>query len=168
MNEDDDEIDSSNPSVINNGNDSAGGGQMMRDDELINADAHLITMMAKTISEINNRIAATHETTPTTNTANESAVAITFMEALELTAPPEIIADASGAINVNRPSPVRRTSAGTVARAGLDAQSQAQQQQQQVKHQTMKKKSNKKMCQANSTFYVPVNESDGEEGDADD
>lgn len=168
MNDDDDEIDSSNPSsVTNNGND--GGGQMMRDDELINADAHLITMMAKAISEINNRIAATHETTPATNTANESAVAITFMEALELTAPPEIIADASGAINVNRPSPVRRTSAGTVARAGLDAQSQAQaHQQQQVKHQTTKKKSNKKMCQANSTFYVPVNESDGEEGDADD
>lgn len=120
-------------------------------DELITTDAHLITMMAETISEINNRRAAT---------VNESA-GITFMEALQMTEPPPqslsiVTVGTIGAIITGNPSPVRRDS--------------GQASEEELRHgslnkpEQVKKTKKKKMCQ--STFYVPVNDSDiDEEGE---
>lgn len=59
---------------------------------------------------------------------------------------------------VNRPSPVRQ-SGGTGCSSAVDTDGGVQVQSQQLKMAAKKKK----MCQSNSTFYVPVNGSDVDE-----
>lgn len=136
-------------STTANLNGIGGAGQS---DELITSDAHLITMMAETISEIKNRIAVT---------VNESA-GITFVEALQMTEPPPqslstVTVGTTGAnIITGNPSPVRRDSG--------QASEEEQRHGSLNKPQQVKKTKKEKMCQ--STFYVPVNDSDiDEEGE---
>lgn len=134
-------------------------------------DVHLLKMMERTVSEVNN---LEEQTTAT----NESASTIIgLMEALEVTEPPVNLvvrlpvaqstttgATAAAAIKVR--SPVRRTDLGVVSTAAaatttakVETSNQSKEQQ-PLSQQKMKKKQQQQMCQSNSTFYVPVNRDD--------
>lgn len=123
--------------VVTNGHFIAGGGH----DRVVDTDAHLISLMESTISEINSR--------GVMQSANETEVPL----------PSSIVANAPisirqcGGTDLHDTTQVKPAVGDSCVAEGINLTTQSQQQQPEKPT-----KKSKKLCQSNSTFYVPVNE----------